>query len=674
MADWIASDTFAVIVGISERKARSALERVFSGKSTSWRGASLIVREVPSRGGRSGMRYQVRVDSLPVDIRSRFEELSKEPCGLISHSLKAQREREDWFHVIKPLIELDDPLQRSVARAALIDEIAAKEHRIDGQTIKVTVRTIRRKLEAYRKNGLSGLSKDKRNDAGKSRVIVTRLWDQAVPFDDETKEAVAEEFLRYMRRLVAGPAQTSNAQDLASYKLQGLTTARAFDPGSEELKRICQVPRYMIEREKQFKQIHLYNHDRKAYDDAKPRIRRTRKGLLPMDIIVADIHPVDILCRRADGSTATPRAIAWLDVATNRIWITLVLLEKGEGIRNVDVIDSFREMVSEWGLPRKLYMDNGSEYNWADFVDDGLKLVLPNGSRITYEYGTRKVSNIVRAKPYNAAAKPIEGIFAVLEKNFFSLITGWIGGDRMKKKTANVGREPTPYPGSFEELKRDIADVLRWYDIKPQTGEFKGISPSELWTRAVAEGWQRVDVDERVLLLAFSEEKPRKVRQGAIRCNGWYWTAPELRRYQGDMVSVRIPKYHHWTKLPVYDEKGELLCFAEPDTQYDFMDPLGAIEAAQRSREHKQGLDELSRKTPKLNMLQEVRKRIAAAPPVPLPAPSGRIGGSEKAEELVALLSEPEDMRHAREQRKLIEKNENFLKLTRTFRRSGTRG
>jgi hypothetical protein len=47
---------------------------------------------------------------------------------------------------------------------------------------------------------------------------------------------------------------------------------------------------------------------------------------------------------------------------------------------------------------------------------------------------------IVRAKPYNARAKPIEGIFGVLETHHFAKLPGWVGGNRMKSKTANIGR------------------------------------------------------------------------------------------------------------------------------------------------------------------------------------------------------------------------------------------
>jgi hypothetical protein len=63
LAAWIDAAGLAALAGISERMARQALARAHAGKS--WRGHALIVRLVYGRGGRSGVQYQVVMDSLP---------------------------------------------------------------------------------------------------------------------------------------------------------------------------------------------------------------------------------------------------------------------------------------------------------------------------------------------------------------------------------------------------------------------------------------------------------------------------------------------------------------------------------------------------------------------------------------------------------------------------------
>ncbi len=94
-----------------------------------------------------------------------------------------------------------------------------------------------------------------------------------------------------------------------------------------------------------------------------PSIRRDYSTLLPRRIVVGDVHPVNIMMRREDGTVDYPQAIAWYDVATNEIHMTFVLCDPGESIRREHVAQSFEAMVDEWGLPEMLYLDNGSEYS-----------------------------------------------------------------------------------------------------------------------------------------------------------------------------------------------------------------------------------------------------------------------------------------------------------------------
>ena len=65
-----------------------------------------------------------------------------------------------------------------------------------------------------------------------------------------------------------------------------------------------------------------------------------------MDIIVGDVHPIDIKLTRADGTAVMPRAIAWQDVTTQRLHVTLIQLEKGEDVKQVHVAQCFAAMCS----------------------------------------------------------------------------------------------------------------------------------------------------------------------------------------------------------------------------------------------------------------------------------------------------------------------------------------
>ena len=119
----------------------------------------------------------------------------------------------------------------------------------------------------------------------------------------------------------------------------------------------------MAEKGRKYRVIAIHDQDAKRFhDNYQPRIQRKRDDLLPMDIIVGDVHPVDVLTYREDGSQATARAIAWLDIATNRVHVTLIQLRPREGVKQIHVTQAFIAMVRAWGLPRRLYLDNGKEY------------------------------------------------------------------------------------------------------------------------------------------------------------------------------------------------------------------------------------------------------------------------------------------------------------------------
>jgi len=70
-------------------------------------------------------------------------------------------------------------------------------------------------------------------------------------------------------------------------------------------------------------------------------------------------------------------------------------------------------------------------------------------------------------------------------------------------------------------------------------------------------------IEADTLRIAFSEEKPRVVRQGSVDYDGRQWTCRELQAYQGELVSVLVPKYADWSRLPV-QRQSQASCWASP--------------------------------------------------------------------------------------------------------------
>lgn len=615
-AEWIGADELAGLAAISPQAARKAL------KQHSWRGGGLTVRMLPGRGGRSGLRYEVSVASLPDDLQLRHRQsLAAELDLSILRSDEAAAEWRTWWGAtLGPALA---HRKGTKARAAAIEAIAGRMHVTpNGLTKHFNKRSIQRWLTRFERDGAAGLQKHARRDRGQKRVAISARWDKAVPFDDDARDRIAGAVRAKVRSLWRSGAALSMVLRYGSEELLKLTHDEGFDASWRQLRDVCELPRAFVAGERHYRKAHQLERDRKAFEDTKPRVRRTRAGLEPSQLVVGDVHHLDIYVRRDDGRLATPKMVGWLDFATLRFFGTVFLPEvnpatnRSRSMTNAHVIVSFIDMVKAWGFPAMLYLDNGSEYNFADFIDDALKL-SGDGFRIV-----DRASAIVRAKPYNAPAKVIEGIFGVLERGYFSGIPGWIGGDRMASKVANVGRAPEPFSGSLKDLDDAIQAMIAVYNTERQRRA--DTSPNEHFAKAVATGWQRTEVDPFALRVAFSTTETRRVVQGAVSVGGRYWTCPELQAFTGDKVSVLIPKYEDWSFLPLKDEAGRWLGNAIEDRPFAALDPEGAREADRRSRRAVAALRQLGAAVPRIDLVGEAIASVALAPPVPQ-APTGAV-------------------------------------------------
>ena len=308
--------------------------------------------------------------------------------------------------------------------------------------LRRTTAQIRRLVRRYEAQGLAGLTRSARSDKGAARIVVSTRVDKE--FSGKLDLNVVAPRLRdYIRAQHKNHESLANIRFKAALFLEKITRELGFEPPPG----VCEIPHNIVKAESVYRQVGVFKRDRKAWQDRAPGVRRWREGMLPCDVVVGDVHPLDFLFPEVEGMQRYAKAICSLDVATNRIWLTIHVLPKGKGITNALVIGGFFiEIVTEWGLPTTLYLDNGSEYNWAPFIEDAMKLASLAGDE-----------TIVHAKPYNARAKPIEALLGVLETHHFAKLPGWVGGNGMKAKTQNVGaRHP---PGTVRTVLQ--GDTLR---------------------------------------------------------------------------------------------------------------------------------------------------------------------------------------------------------------------
>lgn len=222
---------------------------------------------------------------------------------------------------------------------------------------------------------------------------------------------------------------------------------------------------------------------------------------------------------------------------------------------------------------------------------------------------TKSGGAIVRAKPYNAAAKPVEGAFSALEK-ILSMLPGYIGGDRMNKRVSKVGRQPGTYPGDMEAFGRDFAVAVEAYHNMPQRGFLKGLTPNQK-AEIIPEGYMVAYAPEIVFRFALAEERTPKVHSRGIQIDGRWYYGDALIPYATRKVTVRFAKWAPDAVILVRDGDQPGVSQYELIREAQFFEPFdqaGAIESSRRESVQNRHYRALKKRVGKLDMAEELHR------------------------------------------------------------------
>ena len=496
-----------------------------------------------------------------------------------------------------------------------------------------SVRTLNRWADLYLEHGFNGLARKRPANAGQRRVQVSRVFDRAfrkTSYGDELLAEIRGEVEGFIKGLWKSRREASGWDAIrrdAETLLEDLCDRR----GVQIAPAAFRLSRRRVEAFAGFRKVNEFRNDRKAWDDKKPRVRRDWSPLAPMEVVIADVKPIDVAVTRPDGSIVYPRAIGFTCGATFRCFLHLVFLPKKEGVRQEHVHEAFLAMVQEpgWGFPRSLYLDNGKEFGALDKLGDAMALLSEPGAR-----------TIIRARPYNASAKPVESAFARLDLFWTCILPGYAGKDRMRKKTQTVGRPPAPYPHSEERFAADMRLGMDDLNHKPMKAKrYEGRSPVQMMEAAAAAGWRPVAVDPLVLDAAFCTFDTRKVSKFGLRIGGKDYPVPETP--SGSVVSMALP----WRRGadPLYRPSasaGWRRLAEDVVVPADWID--GAKESARRDKAARKAMRELEKAAPEIDPLEPARIRARKRGTIATPKPGPMLdAGEELASVAAALASRP---------------------------------
>lgn len=613
-AVWLTSPQFAALAGISQQAAHKAIARALAGGL--WREVPLEVRQTRGTTGRGGVTYFVALSSLPEALQSAFNG-SLEPLPLFSppvlHIVPASNQSRERQRRLGILREAMEHPARSEQRATALKR-AAELH-------DVPLRTLQRWIKRLDDAGgdLAALGRKRPSDAGKKRVTVSRDFDMAfiaAGNDPALLPELCERLVGFVTGAWAGPPGRAGQNRVlleAKTAFRRLCRERGYKLPAAAFK----LPIGVAKPYREYKDVDLRANDRKRFDDAKPRTRLDNSKWMPLQRVCMDVKPLDCIVLRPDGSEAWPRLIGFMDVGTHRIFAHIVLLNRGEGVRQEHVIAAFAEMAAhpEWGFPQTLQRDNGSEYLHFDAIRDALALINDKGVR-----------TIVNAKPYSGASKPIESLFSDLDNFVFSQMGGWCGGNRMNKKTQTLGKPPAPYPGSFEEF--EVEAQLRIRDFMGQpvgSGPFKGRSPLQVYAEQVRSGWAPARIDPTSLDAAFCQRETRRVDRGAVSISSTRYVHPELPN--GRPVDIALPWRRDGRPLALLPDFGWVAL--EPELLHLPWDRTGARDTGLLQRTNEKRVTRLKRSAGEIDLAANLRDRLAEQPALPSPGRAHTVATGE---------------------------------------------
>jgi hypothetical protein len=640
IAQWLSTVEFARTVAISPQAARRALRDSLRGRP--WRGRHLTVRQVLVAGGRGGLGYEVAAASLPSGLV-----LVSIPSPPATGALSPERtvaSRQDG-RVLQRLAIISPAVQHPAQSRARAEAV----NRASFETCK-SPRTLYRWIAQYEAHGVRGLGRVSGAKAARRRVGVSRRFDQAFRAAGYAEPLLANltaDFEKTLKGLWVSRAEQAGVTEirrLAEFLLLELCEAKGVVLPPEALR----VSRRGVERFAHYRVVNQRRNDRKAYDDAKPRIRRDWTGLGPMERVVADVKHLDVIVRRADGSAAWPKIVAFMDAGTGRVFVHPVLLEPGEGVRQEHVIEAFLAMVAQpgWGFPQGLYLDNGAEFGALAKIDGALQLLNAPGAR-----------TLIFAQPYNASAKPIESLFARLDRYVFSLLPGYAGPNRMAKKTQTVGKPPQPYPGSWEAFGATVQGLVAAHNLRPVGGAWQDASPQDWFQQKVEAGWRPASVDGLALDAAFADPDSRRLDRGVLKINGKRYSHPGLAALPSrTVIDLALP----WRReaAPLARLAGAWV-YLEPEVLFPARWLEGARESSRRQTSQNRYVSELARDAATIDpVAAKIRwgKRTAQAPPALAPGVRLDLGGAVQQRAMARPAAPPDssapspaDLRRARE-------------------------
>lgn len=512
-------------------------------------------RQVPNpNGGKSGFKYEIALESLPIEAQKRYwqqVQIAAEVAAAkpkrgrptkAAQAIKAKAEAEEQAEIQANSVYAEAPAwQKNTVdyRLYVVQNTLGMGRKdivnwLETKGFDINAATVYRWRKAYEQGGKNALMSGYGQNKGQSII------------PDDVFNIFCSVYMDEGRTSIQAAYAAAVGYLCEHYSVSKFPSVGAFE--------------YRLRRDKDESARYFARYGESAWNRKYGRsITRDYSKILSGECAVGDHMQLDLMVLMPDGSVCRPWLTAWTDFKSRKLigWDL-----HAEAPNSDHIFSSFRSMVSNYGLPKCIYIDNGKDYRCKDFA----------GGRVRVSVDEAKTSSLMQdlgievhfALPYNAQTKNIERRFRDFHNYCERLMPGYTATNIVKRPEKLKDEIKTGKLLSFaqasELINMFITEVLNRMPFG-RGAIFASCCPDEIWA-----------ADNPVIrraspqsLAVFCQRSSRVVTIGRNGVkdpdlDAVYW-AEEFAAMKGRKVYLRRD-IKNYAEAWVYSIEDELLCRA----------------------------------------------------------------------------------------------------------------
>lgn len=310
-----------------------------------------------------------------------------------------------------------------------------------------------------------------------------------------------------------------------------------------------------------------HNGEKAMHDHCEPHANRKKNNVHANDCWVMDNYTIDVIIKDDKNSGKTRRLYITtvLDVKSN----VLVGWNITESPDSNSTLDALRFAILRFGIPKRLYFDNGKEFTTLDIAGDKRKRKVAKDKKgnlpitIVEKLGVE----LIFAEVKNAQAKVVERIHRVIKEQYCTAQYGYCGGNVVERPEilkSNIKNGTIETEAELRESFADFADNI--YNVQPYGSsevKYKGMTLIDVWNASIKETEFRKAKEDVLDLLMLRNAGFQKIKRDGvfITYHGekiWYYDKNITWKHIGEEVCVRYDRNVPST-VRLYDREDRFL-------------------------------------------------------------------------------------------------------------------